>query len=194
MAITLQADKPFVADRLVAAADSLSHIAGHQRHLRDEDRPKQPSPPDDIAGHLWRVYFRTRQAQHFLQQANDPEARALPKWARDFYQLATRAYERHDRVAADEMFSRVSRPDGVRSVEDAAGWTVSGTLGRADVGVGRRPGGPPHKQRFFISIGGLQAHEDSLTAGPYRLIPGVVSRTVILKFPSPPPVLPHLQI
>lgn len=98
----LQADKPFVADRLVAAADSLSHIADHQRHLRDEDRPKQPPPPDDIAGHLQRVYFRTRQAQYFLEQANDPEAKALPKWARDFYQLATRAYERHDLVAADE--------------------------------------------------------------------------------------------
>ena len=154
MAITLQADKPFVADRLVAAADSLSHIAGHQRHLRDEDRPKQPSPPDDIAGHLWRVYFRTRQAQHFLQQANDPEATALPKWARDFYQLATRAYERHDRVAADEMFSRVSRPDGVRSVEDAAGWTVlapsAGPTWASAAGQGARP---TNSDSSFPSVG-----------------------------------------
>lgn len=96
----LRLGKPFVADRLLAAADALSHIADHQQHLRGGNGPKPP--PGDIGDHLQRVYFRTRQAPYFLQQADDPEAKPFPKWARDFYQLATRAYERHDFVAADE--------------------------------------------------------------------------------------------
>jgi hypothetical protein len=41
-----------------------------------------------------------------------------------------------------------------RSVEDAVGWTVSGVLGRADVGVGRRSEArPTNSASSFPSVG-----------------------------------------
>jgi hypothetical protein len=64
--------------------------------------PKGPPPAEEIKDHLQRVYFRTQQPDYFLQQSQDPRAASFPKWARDFYQLALRAYDRKDMIAADE--------------------------------------------------------------------------------------------
>ncbi len=97
-----RSDQPFAADRFAEAADALLHIAEHQQHLRTGGGPKGPPPASEIEDHLQRVYFRTQQADYFLQQSHDPQAGSFAKWARDFYQLAVRAYERKDLVAADE--------------------------------------------------------------------------------------------
>ncbi len=99
---SLRAGRAFEADRLAAAADALLHIAEHQQHLRTGGGPKGPPPPAAIQDHLQRVYFRTQQAEFFLHQSHNREAASFPKWAGDFYQLAVRAYERKDWVAADE--------------------------------------------------------------------------------------------
>ncbi len=97
------AKRTFAADRFAEAADSLLHIAEHQEHLRASGGgPARPPPPAAILDHLQHVYFRTQQADYFLKQAQDREADSFPKWARDFYQLARRAYDRRDWVAADE--------------------------------------------------------------------------------------------
>lgn len=92
----------FAADRLAEAADALLHVAEHQQHLRTGGGPKGPPPAEQVQDHLQRVYFRTQQADYFLSQSHDPDAASFPKWARDFYELARRAYDRKDLVAADE--------------------------------------------------------------------------------------------
>ena len=95
----------FRADRMAGAADSLLHVAEHQEHLRGGGpAPAGPPvpPPAAIKEHLQRVYFRVQQAEYFLKQARDGRTASFPKWARDFYQLAVRAYERRDWIAADE--------------------------------------------------------------------------------------------
>ena len=97
-----QSGQPFTADRMAEAADALIHVAEHQQHLRTGGGPKGPPPPADIQDHLQRVYFRTQQAEYFSLQSHDPRAASFPKWARDFYEMAVRAYERKDLVAADE--------------------------------------------------------------------------------------------
>jgi hypothetical protein len=87
---------------MAEAADSLLHIAEHQQHLHTGGGPNGPPPPPLTSDQLQRVYFRTRQADYFLAQSHDPRAASFPKWATDFYQLAVRAYERKDMVAAGE--------------------------------------------------------------------------------------------
>ena len=94
--------QPFAAGRLAEAADALLHIAEHQQHLRTGGGPKGPPAAEEVQDHLQRVYFRTQQADYFLAQSHDPDAVSFPNWARDFYQLARRAYDRHDLLAADE--------------------------------------------------------------------------------------------
>ncbi len=98
----LRSREPFVADRLAEAAGALIHVAEHQQHILSGGGPKGAPPADAIQNHLQRVYFRTQQADYFLGQAHDSRAASFPKWARDFYQLALRAYDRHDLLAADE--------------------------------------------------------------------------------------------
>jgi hypothetical protein len=114
----LQTRRVFVADRLIGAADALHHIAEHQQHLRTGPGPKGPPSPQEMNDHLQRVYFRTEQADYFLQQSHDMDAAAFPKWARDFYQLAVRASDRHDTVAADE--NAKCAEEVVRALEDLA--------------------------------------------------------------------------
>lgn len=92
----------FSADRLAESADALLHVAEHQQHLLAGVGPKGPPPAEETREHLQRVYFRTQQADYFLSQSHDSRATAFPKWARDFYQLAVRDYERGDLIAADE--------------------------------------------------------------------------------------------
>lgn len=98
----LQAHQVFVADRLIGAADALDRVADHQQHLRTGPGPKGPPRPQEMNEHLQRVYFRTQQADYFFEQSRDTAAAGFPKWARDFYQLAVRAYDHQDMVAADE--------------------------------------------------------------------------------------------
>ncbi len=108
----------FQADRMAEAADSLLHVAEHQEHLRAGDGPAGPPPAAAVKDHLQRVYFRTQQADYFLSQAHDARAASFPKWARDFYQLAVRAYERKDFVAADE--NAKSADEIVKALENLA--------------------------------------------------------------------------
>lgn len=91
------------ADRVAAAADSLIHIAEHQEHLMSAGGPKGSPPPHEIEEHLHFAYFRIRQADYFLAQSHDSVVAAqLPEWARGFYELAVRAYDRKQWIAADE--------------------------------------------------------------------------------------------
>lgn len=108
----------FVADRLSGAADALVHIAEHQQHLRTGGGPKPPPSAEDIRDHLQRVYFRTHEADYFLQLSHDPRAALFPKWARDLYQLALRAYDRRDLLAADE--NAKCADEVVKALEDLA--------------------------------------------------------------------------
>jgi hypothetical protein len=98
----LRSGHSFRADRMAGAADSLLHVAEHEQHLREGGGPAGSPPPAAIKDHLQRVYFRTQQADYFLNQVHDARAASFPKWARDFYQLAVRAYERRDWLTADE--------------------------------------------------------------------------------------------
>jgi hypothetical protein len=86
---------------MAAATTALLHVAEHQQHLRNGGGPKTPGP-QEIEMHLHRVYFRTQQADYFLREAHESGAAPFPQWARDFYQLAVRAYDRREWVAADE--------------------------------------------------------------------------------------------
>lgn len=98
----LRSGQSFVADRKAEAADALLHIAEHQQHIRKGGGPNGPPPAEEIRAHLEQVYFRTQQADYFFREANDAKVASFPKWARDFYQLALRAYDRKDLIAADE--------------------------------------------------------------------------------------------
>ena len=114
----LRAGQPFAADRLAEAADALLHIAEHQEHLREGAGPAGPPPPDAIKDHLQRVYFRTQQADYFLNQSHDARAVSFAKWTRDFYQLALRAYDHKDMLAADE--NAKCADEVVRALENLA--------------------------------------------------------------------------
>jgi hypothetical protein len=114
----LRSGQSFAAGRLAEAADALLHIAEHQQHLRTGGGPKGPPPTKEMKDHLERVYFRTQQADYFLNQSHDPQAASFPKWARDFYQVALRAYERSDMVAADE--NAKCAEEVVRALENLA--------------------------------------------------------------------------
>jgi hypothetical protein len=71
-----------------------------------------------IKDQLQRTYFRIQQADYFLSKAHDARAASFPRWSRDFYQLAVRAYERHDLLAAGE--NAESAEDVVRALENLA--------------------------------------------------------------------------
>jgi hypothetical protein len=118
---SLKSGQPFVCDRLLSAADSLRRIALLRERLHEPDsRSERDRAPDAVhdgdrppgpdrfhdesptpAGALEMVYFRVQQADFFYERSHDPEAKAFPKWARDFYQLAARDVDRQDMVAAE---------------------------------------------------------------------------------------------
>lgn len=116
----IRAGNRFKADRLAEAADSLAHMAEHQQHLTDRGQGRLPPTPParDLADHLARVYFRTKQSDYFLQQSNDPRAAELPKWARSFYQAAVADYEKNDFIAADEKAN--ASEEVVKALENIA--------------------------------------------------------------------------
>jgi hypothetical protein len=98
----LQSRQVFAADRRIGAADALLHVAEHQDHLRTGPGPKGLPSPQELSDHLQRVHFRIQQADYFLKQSGDVADASFPSWARDFYQLAVRAYDHRDMLAADE--------------------------------------------------------------------------------------------
>jgi hypothetical protein len=48
------------------------------------------------------VYFRTREADYFVQEIHDSSASPLVSLARQYYQRAVESYDRSDFRAADE--------------------------------------------------------------------------------------------
>jgi hypothetical protein len=137
---SLRSGQPFVCDRFLNAADSLRHIALLRERLHEPDRTaehnRNPAPdavhdgdgppgpdrfhegPPSPASALEMVYFRVQQADFFYEQSHDSEAKAFPKWARDFYQLAARDIERQDMLAA-EVNARCAE-EVVRALESLA--------------------------------------------------------------------------
>ena len=114
----LRAQHPFAADRMAAAADALIHIAEHQEHLRSNGGPKGPPPLPEVRRHLERVYFQLQQADYFLAESHEQKAAPFPKWARDFYQIAAKAADSGDAVAADE--NAKCAEEVVRALENLA--------------------------------------------------------------------------
>ncbi len=153
---SLKSGQPFVCDRLLSTADSLRHIALLREQLHEPDRTQEhdrsPAPdavhevdrprgpdrfhegPVSSAGALEWVYFRVQQADFFFEQSHDTEAKSFPKWARDFYQLATRDIERQDMVAA-EVNARCAE-EVVRALE---------SLAQAAAPMPPPPDGGPHQ-------------------------------------------------
>ena len=100
-----RAQQPYIADRTLAAAESLFHASDHLEHLANFGTfpaPPPPPPADDVARHLAQVYFRTREADYFLQEIHDTSASPLVTLARQYYQRAVQSYDRSDLRAADE--------------------------------------------------------------------------------------------
>jgi hypothetical protein len=126
---SLRAQHQFAADRTAAAADALLRIAEHQEHLRTNGGPKGPPPLPEVRRHLERVYFQLQQADYFLAESRDRKATPFPKWARDFYQVAAKAAESGDTVAADE--NAKCAEEVVRALENLA-QAAAGSAGTSD--------------------------------------------------------------
>jgi hypothetical protein len=91
----------YIAERTLAAAESLFHASDHLSHLKEAAGPPLP-PPEEISRHLAQVYFRTRQADYFLQEIHDNSASPLVSLARQYYQRAVQSYDRSDFRGTDE--------------------------------------------------------------------------------------------
>ena len=97
--------QPYIADRSLAAAESLFRASDHLQHLADVSGfppPPPPPPAEDVSRHLAQVYFRTREADYFLQEVHDNSASPLVSLSRQYYQRAVQAFDRSDFRAADE--------------------------------------------------------------------------------------------
>lgn len=96
--------QPHIADRTLAAAEALFHASDHLQHLTDASGPPPPLQPhpENAARHLAQVYFRTREADYFLQEIHDNTASPLVLLARQYYQRAAQSYDRSDFRGADE--------------------------------------------------------------------------------------------
>jgi hypothetical protein len=98
---TWKTAQPYIADRMLAAAEALFHASDHLEHLKDSAGPPPP-PAEEVSRHLAQVYFRTRQADYFLQEIHDNAASPLVALARQYYQRAVQSYDRSDFRGADE--------------------------------------------------------------------------------------------
>jgi hypothetical protein len=75
----------FQADRLFASAAALEHAIDFSQRLSDA----RSAPSHDQANaRIEAVYFRTRQADYFLERSSEPGAKPLPELARRWYQKA----------------------------------------------------------------------------------------------------------
>ncbi len=93
--------QPYIADRTLAAAEALLHASDHLEHLKEPAGPPPP-PAEEVSRHLAQVYFRTRQADYFLQEIHDNAASSLVTLARQYYQRAVQSHDRSDFRGADE--------------------------------------------------------------------------------------------
>ena len=112
-----RAAQPYIADRTLAAAEALFHASDHLRHLKESLGPPPP-PAEDVARHLARVYFRTREADDFLKEIHDNSASPLVPLARQYYQRAVQSYDRSDLRGADEYGKTAE--EIVRALENLA--------------------------------------------------------------------------
>lgn len=112
----------FASGRDLIAADALVHAAEHQQHIAEQTEPGPPQK-DEIARHLERVYFRLQQADYFVRQSADPNAKVLAEFARQYYQDALRAQDRSESRVADECAK--SADDVMRALESLAQASVS---------------------------------------------------------------------
>ena len=109
--------QPYIADRTLAAAEALFHASDHLEHLKAPPGPPPP-PAEDVSRHLAQVYFRTRQADYFLQEIHDNSASPLVSLARQYYQRAVQSYDRSDFRGADEYGKAAE--ELVKALEDLA--------------------------------------------------------------------------
>jgi len=109
--------QPYVADRTLAAAEALFHASDHLEHLKESAGPPPP-PAEEVSRHLARVYFRTRQADYFLQEIQDNAASPLVRLARQYYQRAVQSYDRSDFRGANELGKTAE--ELVKALEDLA--------------------------------------------------------------------------
>lgn len=107
----------FASGRDLVAADALVHAAEHQQHIAEQTGP-DPPPRDEIARHLEHVYFRLQQADYFVRQSADTNAKVLAEFARQYYQAALRAQDRSEPRVADECAK--SADDVMRALESLA--------------------------------------------------------------------------
>ena len=129
----------FASDRDLVAADALVHAAEHQQHIVERAGPGPPSK-DEVALHLERVYFRLQQADYFVKQSADANARTIAEFARQYYQNALRAQDRSELRRADECAKSVD--DLIRALESLAQAAVS----PPPPPPGPRPPTPPRAQ------------------------------------------------
>jgi len=96
-----RAGQPYIADRTLAGAEALVRACDHLEHLKNPPGPPPP-PAEAVSRHLADVYFRTREADYFLQEIHDSSASPLVPLARRYYQRAVESCDRSDFRAADE--------------------------------------------------------------------------------------------
>jgi hypothetical protein len=129
----------FAAGRDLVAADALVHAAEHQQHIGQRPEPEPPSK-QEVAHHLERVYFRLQQADYFVRQSFDTNAKSIAKFARQYYQNALRAQDRSELRRADECAK--SADDLMRALESLAQAAVL-----PPPALGPRPPAPPEPPR-----------------------------------------------
>ena len=124
---------PFAAARYLAAADALGHAGEHQQHIVQRTGPE---PPDiaEISKHLDRIYFRLQQADFFVKQSADANAKVIATFARQYYQRALQASGGNDSRSADECAKTVD--ELMRALENLAQATAT----EPEIKPGRGPG------------------------------------------------------
>jgi hypothetical protein len=94
----LGSGQPFMAERLVDAADACRRPIDHLAHL---DTPGKPPPPD-LSDRLRQIYFRLQLSDYFLKQIPAPAPTRLLELARRFYESAVKAQQDGQLATADE--------------------------------------------------------------------------------------------
>jgi len=132
-------ENPFVSTRDLVAAGALAHAVDHQQHMLNNPAPPPPSI-EEITRHLDRVYFRLQQADYFVKQSVDPDAKAIAAFAREYYERAVKARDRSEARTADE--SAKSADECMRALESLAQASVA-------VPPPRPPGPPAHPSHLL---------------------------------------------
>jgi hypothetical protein len=112
-----RAGQPYIADRTLTGAEALVRACDRLEHLKNPPGPPPP-PAEAVSRHLADVYFRTREADYFLQEIHDSFASPLVPLARQYYQRAVESYDRSDFRGADE-YAKMAE-ELVRALESLA--------------------------------------------------------------------------